>query len=75
METSDKTNTLPRKVFSVSEVSKILQTSEVTVRGYIANGKLKAFRIGRILISEKALDSFISDQENEGFSMWFIQIQ
>ncbi len=57
------TNDLPRKVFNVAEVALILQTSETTVRSYVSRGELKALKIGRILVSEKALDDFIISQE------------
>ncbi|KAF5044726.1 Helix-turn-helix domain protein [anaerobic digester metagenome] len=57
------TNDLPRKVFNVAEVALILQTSETTVRSYVSRGELKALKIGRILVSEKALDDFIVSKE------------
>ena len=63
MSATTKTRELPRKVFNVAEVAEILQTSEVTIRSYISQGELKAFKIGRILISEKALDDFVFSQE------------
>ncbi|WP_312059345.1 helix-turn-helix domain-containing protein [Anaerotignum sp.] len=57
------TSDLPRKVFNVAEVALILQTSETTVRSFVSRGELKAIKIGRILVSEKALDDFIISKE------------
>ncbi len=54
------------KVFNVKQVSEYLQISTKTILGYIKNGKLKAFKVGREWrIRETSLNEFIQALEKE----------
>lgn len=50
---------MERKVFNVTEVAEILQTSPKRIRDLINYGHLKAFRLGRILVRNSDLDDFL----------------
>lgn len=50
------------KVYTLTEVSKILKVSRVSLLKYIKTGKLKAKKaVGRWLITEDALKEFVGE--------------
>jgi excisionase family DNA binding protein len=50
-------------LFTTAEASEYLKVSELTVRRYIKDGKLKSSKIGRLhRISESALREFVEAQ-------------
>lgn len=50
------------RYLTLAEISKHLSISIPTVRRYIAEGKLKTFRCGRVVrVSEEELSKFISN--------------
>lgn len=50
------------KIFSVKELAAYAGVSELSIRNYIKEGKIKAKRIGRrILIDEKQFDAGLSE--------------
>lgn len=57
-----------RKVYNVTEVAEILQTSPQRVRKLISNGYLKAFRLGRLLIRNDDLDEFLLSAVGKDFT-------
>lgn len=57
-----------RKVYNVTEVAEILQTSPQRVRKLINNGYLKAFRLGRLLIRNDDLDEFLLSAVGKDFT-------
>lgn len=60
MYTKSMGGTLPTSLHSVAEVAEYLHLHEDTVRRYIAEGKLKAKKVGgRILISDEAVESLL----------------
>lgn len=53
-------------LFTTAEASEYLKVSELTVRRYIKDGKLKSSKIGRQhRISESALREFVEVQEDK----------
>lgn len=53
------------KLYSVSEVSKMLDVTTHTIRSYIKQKRLKARKIGvRYMITEKDLYNFITKPDN-----------
>lgn len=48
----NKVDVKPYKVYSVKELSQLSGTSELTIRNWIKEGKIKANRIGRKLFIE-----------------------
>lgn len=59
---------MERKVYNVTEVAEILQTSPQRVRKLINNGYLKAFRLGRLLIRNDDLDNFLLSAVGKDFT-------
>lgn len=57
-----------RKVYNVTEVAEILQTTPQRVRTLIKNGYLKAFRLGRLLIRNDDLDEFLLSAVGKDFT-------
>lgn len=51
-ELKNKVDVEPYKVYSVKELSKLSGASELTIRNWIKEGKIKASRIGRKLFIE-----------------------
>ena len=48
------------KLYSLDELSKILEVNKVTLRGYIQQGRLKAIKIGRSYrVTEENLKDFL----------------
>ena len=57
-------NTDERKVYTVKEIAKILQTSRQQVRRMIQEEELEAVRVGREWrITDEALDAFLTKAE------------
>lgn len=52
---------MERMVFNVDEVAEILQTTAPAVRKQIKAGRLKAFKLGRVLIRKEDLSEFMSN--------------
>lgn len=52
------------KLLTLQEVKKILRVSDRSMYRYIAEGKLKATKIGYWKISEKDLQDFVKKQSN-----------
>lgn len=59
---------MSRKVYNVTEVAEILQTTPQRVRTLIKNGYLKAFRLGRLLIRNDDLDEFLLSAVGKDFT-------
>lgn len=52
----------PKQNYTVKEVSKKLNVTELTIRNYIAKGFIKADKIGRrVLISKSALEEALKE--------------
>ena len=53
-------------IYTTKEVSEYLKLSELTVRRYITDGKLKSYKVGRThRITETALKEYIDTQKNK----------
>jgi excisionase family DNA binding protein len=60
METNMSAETLPRRAYRLDEVAAILGLARNTVRGLVAEGRLKTVRVGRaVLVLSDDLDAFI----------------
>ena len=50
------------KIYSTDEVAKLLGVSRMTVIRYVRSGKLKAFKVGRLIrITSDMLDEYIAN--------------
>jgi len=57
------------KLYSLDELSKILEVSKVTLRGYIEQGRLKAVKVGRSYrVTEEDLREFLLRRGSRGLS-------
>ena len=54
------------KLYSILELSQILNVTVVTLRKYIKNGKLKGQKIGvRFFVTDKSLNEFFDGENNK----------
>lgn len=59
-------NALENELLSINEVAKALKVSPVTVKRYIANGKIDSIKIGgKRRVYQKALESFVNGNGKE----------
>lgn len=57
---NEKTRTIPKRFFSVKELSELLQVSPLTVTRYINDGDLQAHKVGKAWrVSEDELKVYL----------------
>lgn len=57
------------KLYSLHDLSEMLSVTEVTLRSYIAKGKIKARKMGgKFLISEDALKEYFLTYDNDNLT-------
>jgi len=62
-----KDTTLPKLLYTVPEVKKILMVSEECVRDLIRKGHLRALKLGRLKVTHEELQRFLTEGNGKTF--------